>query len=218
MYLPYSVSENGKYSGFNRQVLDAFAKTYGYQFEYKAMPVARLNYQFLTVQDLDFRFPENPNWSEDLKQDLQLYYSEPVVSYIDGVMVSKERSKINISQLKKLALIRGFSPIGYQEKISRWEIATVPSNSAIAAVKMVARGRAAGVYINLDVANFLLNRVILGPGSLVFNRHLPFTKDAYHLATIKHPKIIKEFNTFLANNQPMLRLMKKRAGISAAEN
>lgn len=66
-YLPYYTSKGNNYQGYARELLDAFAKERGYTFDYKPLPVKRL-FQSLLKKQVDFKFPDNPNWQSDLKK------------------------------------------------------------------------------------------------------------------------------------------------------
>ncbi len=50
-YLPHYTYENGKFEGHGRAILDAFAKSQGYTFVYKAFPIKRLYKTFLDQMD-----------------------------------------------------------------------------------------------------------------------------------------------------------------------
>lgn len=83
---PYSGYENGDYTGFNRELLDMFANEKGYRFDYVAFPVKRLFFEFVNGVG-DLKYPDNPNWALQVKKDAQIAYSDPVVEYVNGVMV-----------------------------------------------------------------------------------------------------------------------------------
>ncbi len=50
-YFPHFTYENGKFEGHGRAILDAFAKSQGYTFVYKAFPIKRLYKTFLDQMD-----------------------------------------------------------------------------------------------------------------------------------------------------------------------
>lgn len=63
-----------------------FAAEKGYQFAYVALPVKRLFVEFSNGVG-DFKYPDNPQWALHIKKDAPIVYSEPVVEYVNGVMV-----------------------------------------------------------------------------------------------------------------------------------
>lgn len=68
-YMPYSQYKNGKFAGFERELLDLFAKKAGIKFEYKALPIKR-GYNDLLNGKIDIKIPDNPYWSLDKKKDM----------------------------------------------------------------------------------------------------------------------------------------------------
>ncbi|MBI1835277.1 MAG: hypothetical protein HYR92_05935 [Burkholderiales bacterium] len=71
------------------------------------------------------------------------------------------------------------------------------NDSFVSLLKQAQLKRVDGAYINIEVAKYQLKEVLHQPGSLVFDPDLPHTKDYYYLSSVKHPKIIQEFNAFL---------------------
>ncbi|MBT4791915.1 MAG: hypothetical protein HON90_10115, partial [Halobacteriovoraceae bacterium] len=96
-FLPYSNVENDHYNGFFKNLLDEFAKKEKITFKYIPLPLNRLYSQFL-MHKLDFKIPASPLWQKNKKKDIKIYYSSPVISYVDGVMVKK--TVTNIKQIK----------------------------------------------------------------------------------------------------------------------
>ena len=85
-YLPHYGQDNrNQYTGFARELFDAFAQHSGYQLLYKPLPVKRLYRAFLTDLSVDFKYPDHPQWKSALKKSQPPFYSDPVVSYTDGV-------------------------------------------------------------------------------------------------------------------------------------
>jgi len=104
-YLPHYSFENGEYSGFGREVLDAFFSDAGLDYEYRALPVARLFSDFIDGQ-VDFKYPDNEIWSSDEKAGLFIRYSDPVVAYVDGLSVVPDKIGTPIDQVKIIGTVR----------------------------------------------------------------------------------------------------------------
>ncbi|MGM0471899.1 MAG: substrate-binding periplasmic protein [Bacillota bacterium] len=208
-YLPYSEYKNGEYKGFNRELLDMFAEAKGYEFEYRALPIKRLYHGFI-AGNLDFKYPDNPYWSSDLKEGKDITYSDPVVEYIDGVLVLPKNQGKGVSDLDKLGIISGFTPFTYLEQIESGEIKTYENESYQGLLKQVLYGRVDGAYSNIAVSRYYLDKYMDGKDNLVFDSSLPYTKGYRHLASIKHSGVIKEFNQFLENNQDKVKKLKEK--------
>lgn len=205
-YYPHYQIENGEYRGFARGVLDLFAKQNGHIFIYKPMPIKRLFHDFLEG-NIDFKYPDNPYWQKEMKQGKEVRYSNTVTEYIDGVMVKKEN--VGKAKLKVLGSVMGFTPWEYINKIEKKEITLKENSNFKNLLKQAIARRVDGAYINTAIADYTLTK--MGKeGALVFDKTLPFTKSSYFLSTIKHPKILKEFNLFLKNNKEEIEKLKKK--------
>ena len=98
-YHPYSEFKDNRYRGFNRDLLDLFAKTQGFKFEYKARPIKRLYAEFI-IGNFDFKSPDNARWALDIKANNKIYYSQAVVNYTDGLIVKKENIGKNLYDIE----------------------------------------------------------------------------------------------------------------------
>ena len=208
-YYPHYDNDKGEYKGFARDILDAFAAEKGYTFIYKPVPVARLFQEFLAGK-FDFKYPDNAYWSADMKEGKNVIYSEPVVSYIDGVMVLPGNKGMGIDALKTLGTIRGFTAWTYMDLIKEGKVKIRENNGFIPLLEMTMKGRVDGAYVSIDVARWQLAEVLGKPGGLVFDSDLPYTKSAYFLSTIKEPEVMKEFNQFLVDKKELVDGLKEK--------
>lgn len=207
-YLPYSQYEQGEYSGFSRRLLDLFASTRGYTFVYAAYPVKRL-YRVFLEEGVDLKYPDNPYWSADLKQGKAITYSQPVVEYIDGVLVKPERKGQGVAAIHILGVIRGFTPFTYMKLIQAGTIRTAENRHYEGLLRQVLTGRVDGAYVNIAVSRYYLAKYFHDANVLVFDPDLPHTRSQRHLSSIKYPKIIEEFNEFLKRHKKVVDSLKK---------
>ena len=91
-YLPHHGLVDNQYTGYAREVLDLFAQKSGYTFTYRPLPWKRVILEYMNG-DLDFIFPDNSYWDTEPKEGKDVYYSDPVVAYIDGVVVLRQRHR-----------------------------------------------------------------------------------------------------------------------------
>lgn len=221
-YLPHyawnaSAPKGQEYQGYARDVLDAFAKAKGYSFTYAAYPVARLFDEFLAKKSIDFKFPDNPQWSAEAKQGGQVVYSEPVVAYIDGVVVTPARKGQPKDALKTLGAIKGFTAYEYLGAIKAGQVTLDESTDFQAMLKKCLAGRLDGAYSNVAVANWNLREKLKQPGALVFDEALPHSKGSYLLSSLKHPRVIEEFNAWLQENASLVSGLKAKHQVEAAQ-
>lgn len=208
-YYPQYNSEGKQFTGFAREILDAFAKDRGYSFIYKPLPVARLYDSFL-AGELDFKYPDDPNWQQGARKGKAISYSDPVVTYIDGVLVTPDNKGKGKAALKVLGTVRGFTPWDYMGEINKGALRVQEVNDFSSSLQQGMAKRVDGVYMNVDVGNYQLREVLKKPGGLVFDEGLPHTKSAYKLSSLKHAKVIAEFSDFMKKNKAQVDALKKK--------
>jgi polar amino acid transport system substrate-binding protein len=208
-YYPHYSDEGKQYSGFARDLLDAFAKSKGYRFDYKILPVARL-YESFFAGELDFKYPDNKLWQETKRNGLIINYSDPVVSYTDGVFVLPTNKGKGIEALKTLGTVRGFTPWDYLGLVESGKIKIQEVNSFQQSLLQGLSSRVDGVYMNTEVGNYQLNTVIKKPGALVFDDELPSSKGFYTLSSVKNAEVIAEFSRFLVEHSTEVAELKAK--------
>ena len=211
-YLPLYTYEKGSYKGFARELFDAFAHDRGYTVEYRALPVPRLYAAFLDGQ-LDFKFPDNPNWKREQRSGKNIVYSDPVVSVIDGVSVTPEKKALGVDDVRVIGTMAGFTPWAWIDRVKAGKVNVSENGSFEALVRQTLAGRIDGAYASIAVVNYQLDHVFNKPGALVFNQALPYSRDSYQLSTVRHPEIVREFNAWMKQNRAMIETLKKRHGV-----
>lgn len=207
-YFPHYTCRDGDYSGFGRAVLDAFAAKAGITFTYKPLPVQRLFKTYLETDDLDFKYPDNSYWQGDMKEGKNVTYSEPVVAYIDGVLVLPENKGKGVDELKSLAIPRGFTAWTYLDRIESKQIRLFELADSTAMVKMTLTGRASGAYGGVAVIKQLLRDLGDGEDALVFDPDLPHTSSHFFLSSRQHPEVLTAFNAFLKDEAAAIDKLK----------
>ncbi|MDE1463245.1 hypothetical protein [Spartinivicinus poritis] len=213
MYYPhYNFAKSKESESYAKAVFDLFAEKKGYKLRYYSLPIKRLKESFLVEKTLDFLYPDHPWWTPDMKKDVQVVYSQTVVTAIGGTLVLPENKGRGIDSFKKLGMIRGFTPFHWKELIEQKKVTISRSRDAPNLLEMVILGRVDGADMELSVANFHLQR--MGKlKSLIVDPDLPYVSNPFHLSTIKHPEIIQEFDMFLKENEKILTSIKQRMNI-----
>jgi len=214
-YLPAYGLKDGKYHGFARELFDAFAKERGYVFDYRPLPVPRLYASFFNGQ-VDFKFPDNAQWKQDQRSGKSISYSDPVLTYIDGVVVPVDKKGVASDEIRTLGTVAGFTPWAWMDRVSAGKVRVSENASFEALVRQVVARRIDGAYANIAVVNYQLENVLGMPGALAFAPQLPYSRDHYYLSTLKHASIVKEFNAWLKQNGSQVDALKKRHGVEAA--
>jgi methyl-accepting chemotaxis protein len=209
-YLPISNGEGAVYSGFARELFDAFADYAGYRFTYKPMPITHLFDEFLVSQRLDLKFPDNAYWAGDLKRKSKVVYSQGLVSVAEGLLVKPEHKGRDPGALSKIAITRGFTPFPYLDRIQSQQIKVSELNTPEAGLKMAESGRVDGVYMGKIVADYLLNDIKKTPGALVFDESLPNSTNDFSISTINHPEVIVKLDEFLLHQSALVANLKHK--------
>ncbi|MFJ3052951.1 substrate-binding periplasmic protein [Pseudomonas nitroreducens] len=211
----YSTDAQGNYQGFARDVLDLFASTSGITLEYRPLPVDALLPALLSGE-VDLKYPDNPDWAPEQKAGKTLRYSQPVTQYVDGVLVAPERLGQGIGALKRLALVEGWTPRGYEAPIQAGQISLAPSADLRQMVHTALKKQADGAYFNVVVATYYLDNIRAKPGALVFDPSLPHTRSAFHLSTVKQGELIQRFDRFLVDHAKEVAALKAKYGVEAS--
>lgn len=209
-YMPISKGDAGGYSGYARELLDAFAAKAGHTFVYKPMPVARLIDEFATQKALDFKFPDNAYWAGDAKKGLNVVYSKGLVSVTEGLMVLPANKGKGAASVTKIATLRGFTPFPYLDSIKAKKIAVTEVNAADAAISMGEAGRVDGVYLGVIAANYILTEVVKKPGALVYDASLPNSTNDFSMSTLAHPEVIRQLDEFLVKEKDTVSRIKAK--------
>ena len=192
----------------SKDVLDAFAKSKGYNFTYVKLPVLRIN-KWYEEQNIDFKYPDNVRWFPDKKIQSSLIFSDSVVELVSCVMTTKRNQHLFKHDIKRVSLLLGFHPTLWIDLIKSGNTQLVESPSTINIVKQTLLGSADAINLEPSVVNHHLK--LLGKeGELVINKNIPYQVYSYHLSTMNYPLVLKEFNYFLAKNKVLLSELKNK--------
>lgn len=210
----YSLDEAGHYQGFARELLDAFAADSGVTLEYRPLPVAQL-LPALQRGEVDFKYPDSPAWAPARKDDLALHYSQPVVDYVDGVLVAPDRQGQALAGIRRLSMVQGWTPRGYEERIAAGDIVPSYSGDLARMIRQALRKDTDGAYFNVVVATHYLHNIRARPGALVFDPQLPHRRGSFHLSGVRHPELIQRFDRFLQQQAPRVAELKLKHRVEA---
>ncbi len=208
-YPPISTYSNGRYGSFSRELLDAFAAQYGHKVTYKAFEVKSLLGAFLAGQ-VAFKFPDNPAWAQDMKKGGSIFYSQPAFESIDGVMVPANNLGQGKNRLKRLGTIVGFTRSAYMADIDAGKITRHEHQNLAGLMKILQHGFVDGIYANVFVTRHFLTSSQYGAQFVVFDADLPHDVTGFSLSSIRHPKVINQFNEFLVQQADLLTSLKEK--------
>jgi len=197
---------------FSKDILTAFFEQHNYSYRFIALPIKRFN-KWYVEKGIDFKFPDNFRWRDDEKNKLNITFSEPVIKLMAGSYVLESNAKFKRDDIKKLATIFGFSPTLWFDKLERKDLELIEENTPLSIVKHILHGNVDATNIDSNVIRHNL-KLLKKPNVIVLNKHINHEIFSYHLSSIKHPKIIKQFDDFLQNNPKLLLELKQKYGIS----
>ncbi|MET3131181.1 polar amino acid transport system substrate-binding protein [Oxalobacteraceae bacterium GrIS 1.11] len=207
-YYPlHTTTKANVFGGFAREVLDAFAKRQGYTFRYVPLPINRLYVAFLQEQSVDFKYPDNPKWKEALRRSLPIHYSASVITSEEGALVLPKNKGRSI---KSLGTALGFTPWPYLAAIDSKAIVLTTSNGFDGLLRHALAEHIDAIYVNIDVANYLLAEELNAPGGLVFDPGLPHARSDFSLSTLRHPEVVAEFDAFLQREHGLLQKIREK--------
>lgn len=207
-FLPYStVDAQGQYSGYARELLDRFAASAGVTFVYRPIASAQLLTELLDG-NIDFKYPDNAVWGASARAAKKIHYSAATADYIDGVLVAPPQHGKGLPLLKRLALVKGWTPQQYGTAIDAGQISRVDSDDLLAMIRSTIKKQADGAYYNVEVALYTLNHSNKTINALQFDAGLPYSRGSYHLSTIQQGPLLKRFDQFLVEHKTELQALK----------
>ncbi len=206
-YYPHYDFTNGN-KGVSKEILDLFAQSRGYYFKYRPLPVKRLYSEFVSLE-LDFKYPDHPMWQKDVKKNAVVSYSSPVVNIFAGTMVLPENKGRSIDSFEILGTVLGFTPFHWSGLIESKKVVIQEDHDVSRLLLQALMGRVDGADVELSVADHHL-RLLGKRGALVMDPGLPHLIVPFHLSSIKHSRIIKEFDRFLIQNSSEIAAIKKQ--------
>lgn len=196
-------------------MLDHFASKYGYNFRYVHLPVKRLYRNFLSTDELDFKFPDNPLWQRDMRKDKAVTYSNTVYQAIEGLFVLPANRDKSLAELAAIATVRGFDAWPYKVDIANGVIELQFANTQDSLVALARQGRVGGIFYEASALNWYQYTTDTPAGDrLVLNERLPHYRPQFFLSTRTQPQIIAQFNQFLQDESHLLQRLKSKYGLS----
>jgi ABC-type amino acid transport substrate-binding protein len=209
-YLPAYAYEKGQYHGAVADIFAAFAKDEGYEITYKPLPIRRL-YVEVFRGDVDLKFPDSPDWMPELRSHYTVTYSNPIIRYVDGVMVRPAMKDAPVDQIKSLGTVQGFtlmSELRARVDAGQCELRENPRFDQL--LRQVIVGRVDGAYASVAGAHYVLSHDLGQPNGLVYDSKLPHRTGAYLLSSVSHPEVVAAFNDWMGRNHSAVAAILKK--------
>ncbi|NEX20224.1 amino acid ABC transporter substrate-binding protein [Thiorhodococcus mannitoliphagus] len=214
-YRPYQAGHTGTFEGFGRELLDAFAVAADIEFDYLPLPPSRLLPSLLQDR-IDFKYPDDSDWSLAQREGYEIHYSRPILGYVDGTLVTPQRLGLPASEIRTLGTLIGFTPIAWRSRLSQGQVSLKENADFTALFQQVLNHRLDAAYANVAVARDQSMRSFGRPDVLRFDPSLPFARGDYRLSTRRHPALIERFDAWIQLESEAVAALAERAGLGDA--
>lgn len=216
-YLPYFRAQAGQpVEGYAVDMLQRFAAEQNLTLELLPLPLNRLHHDLLNTENLDMIFPDNPQWSRELKGDRRLHYSHAAINVVDASMVLQEQLGNGPAAVKRLGTVRGFTPQAWQAQVDSGAVQLLEANNIAGLIRMALRGRIDALYANPEVVRLQLQRMGESTERLHADPALPFQRTSFHLSTLNKPELLHRFNQFLEQHAAELAVLRARYNLACS--
>ena len=210
-YYPHYEFSSEVDKGFAWALLEAYSKHTGVSFEYVAMPVLRLQVE-LEKGNVDLVYPDHPTWTNPVNDNKTKHYSAPLTDSLVGTFVKAPRYGQDISRIRKLAIVLGFSPLYWQDRIDNGKTKLISVADNKAALYLAQLDRADAVDMDYYVANYLLS-TLSDVDDFVLDPNLPVTTVEFCLSTLNNPELVADISEFIAQHPDVVAKLKAQYGL-----
>lgn len=211
-FQPHYGTANGEYTGYFRDLMDAFAKAEGLKVVYKPMDIDDLYTAFFKGQ-VDFKYPDDAAWRADARKGMKISYSKPSVAYVDGTLRLAEKKDLTVSKIKTLGKPAGFFTPPYSSAVESG-MKVVEFNSTQELIDALRAGKIDAAYHNIDVALYYARQAKIK--DVAFAPDLPMIQSDYRLSSYKYPEVISKFDAFVDKEKEFCDKLRDKYQIDAA--
>lgn len=206
---------NFERENFTRELLSTFFLSHGYKFKFVALPIKRFD-KWYEEDGIDFKYPDSPRWRKRITKKLDLTFSQPVLQLTAGSYVLKKNQNISRQSVKRLGIMFGFFPTLWYDKLQNGTLEKFEAHSSLSLVKHLLRGNVDVIDTDNNVIKYNLKKLHKNEDEIVLNQHIQHVRYAHHFSTIKHVKIMQEFDDFMINQSQLVANIKQKYNIVEA--
>jgi polar amino acid transport system substrate-binding protein len=211
-YFPDHAWINGTFQGVLADILNAFAADSGYKITYHPLPIRRLYLENLSGQ-IDLKLPDSPEWAADTKAGYPQAYSNPIMDYVDGVVVKTAKVGQSMDSVKIIGTLSGFTlPAEWKAHIVAGKTTLKENSKSDQLLQQVLVDRIDGAYLSVAAALYTAEYTLGKKDSVAFDPALPYRRGTYHASSLNHPEVIEQLNQWMKNHQERIVAIKMRWG------
>lgn len=204
--LPFYGMCGTNYCGFARDVLDQFGRDTGMTIKYEELPILRLH-RALMAGEVTYKFPSNPIFQTDLKVGTTIYYSEPVVDFLDAVISLQDGP----DKIQTLGMIRGFT-VDMDGFKDNGPVRVLRAKEDVELMEMLMSGKVDAIFANVLGFKYLLNESGVSPNVIKVRDGLPQFRASYHMSTV-FKDMMPPFDDWLAAHKADVEALKIKHGV-----
>ena len=214
---PYARPDDERvFVGYLRELLDAFARDRGHELTYELAPLKRLLLG-LGGQEMTLFVPDNPSWSVESKQGIELHYTTPVAIALDGFAVLPGREdEVPGQGIHNIGAILGFTlePLFTATEL---ELLTFDRASGFESLfRALLLGRVDAVHCNLAVADQVLHTLGHPPSVVSWSQGLPRLRSTFHFSS-QNAELIAEIDAWMLANPETVDRLRREYGLADFE-
>ena len=210
-YYPYYNFSSDHEKGLGWAILEAFSKKSGHEFVYLSMPVKRLQIE-LKKGNVDFVFPDNSRWYDQITHGLKKVYSKPLTETFAVTLVKSENVGKGMNHISRIATPDGFSPVKWEQQIRQGNVDVTGVESIYDGLRLLQDKKVDALDVEYNAAQHFVRRFPqMGP--FTADLTLPHNVVTFSLSTLKYPDIVDELNAFLISESDDINKIKAKYGI-----
>ena len=206
---------NFERENFTRELLSTFFLAHGYKFKFVALPIKRFD-KWYEEDDIDFKYPDSPRWRKRKTKKLDLTFSQPVLQLTAGSYVLKKNQNIQRKSVKRLGIMFGFFPTLWYDKLQNGTLELFEAHTSLSLVKHLLHGNVDVIDTDSNVINYNLKKLQKNSDTIVLSPQIKHARYAHYFSTIKHAKIMQEFDAFMVNQAEWIASIKQKYNIAEA--
>lgn len=211
-YYPVMDFTGSQHKGLLYDVMQDFGRSHDISFEFIPLPLLRFPYWF-EENSIDLRLPDNTLWSE--KRTPGLHYSDTIISLCDTTVVLAKNRDILIDDVKRLGLLKGFTPAKKWQPLRKSGKVTVAKDHTVRSLtRMLLNGFVDAIDVHIATIRNELKALNLSPDIVSTAVNIPSDTVTYHLSTRHHPEIIQALNEYLTDNRDTINKMANAYGLT----
>ena len=204
-YFPDYGWQDGGYHGAGADILNAFATDNGYTITFRPVPIRRL---ILATIDgtVDLKFPDSPEWGLPVKKGAAFVYSNPMINFVDGVVVRADQVGRGIDSFHTLGTLSGFTvPEKWQARIDAGSVALKENTKLDQLLRQVQLDRIDGAYVSVKAALYVAETELKQKDAFAYDPGLPHRAGSYRVSSVSHPELIEELNRWMGTHKDTIK-------------